>query len=212
MELINMIKDMHFNNIGYLDINIPTVLFNSLKQECDLALNKNSEMKSGLSGGGVPIHKYVEDKNNLKSLEEYTFKLVDIYKDRFEIDLSQTKILTNNLPLKMGNPWINYQKKNQFIPNHAHDGIFSYTIWIDIPYDSEDELKGGSHASTFEFTYFNTQGNIRFSRINLNKSDNGRMLFFPSTMTHQVYPFYTSEDYRVSISGNLLLDATKYLI
>ena len=207
-----MIRDMHFNNMGYLDVVIPTELFNSLKKECDVALTKNSEMKSGLSGSGVPIHKYVEDENNLKSLEDYTFKLADIYKDKFEMDPSQTRILTNNLPLKLGKPWINYQKKNQFVPNHAHDGVFSYTIWIDIPYNSEDELKSGLHASTFEFTYLDTQGNTRASLINLNKSDNGRTLFFPSTMTHQVYPFYTSEDYRVSISGNLLLDATKYLV
>ena len=92
-----MIRDMHFNNMGYLDVVIPTELFNSLKKECDVALTKNSEMKSGLSGSGVPIHKYVEDENNLKSLEDYTFKLADIYKDKFEMDPSQTIILVDFL-------------------------------------------------------------------------------------------------------------------
>lgn len=207
-----MIRDMHFHNMGYLDVTIPTPLFNSLKTECDTALENNKEMKSGLSGAGVPIHKYVEDKNNLKDLEDYLYSLVEVYREKFGLDPSDTKTLTNNLPFKMGKPWINYQKKYQFIPKHGHDGIFSYTIWMNIPYNADEELKnGGLHASTFEFTYFDTQGGIRSDNIQLNKTDNGRMLFFPATMTHQVYPFYTSDDYRVSISGNLLLDATKYV-
>jgi len=30
------------------------------------------------------------------------------------------------------------------------------------------------------------------------------MLIFPARMTHCVYPFYTSQDYRISISGNVV--------
>jgi hypothetical protein len=32
----------------------------------------------------------------------------------------------------------------------------------------------------------------------------GVMMVFPSSLHHQVYPFYNTEEPRVSISGNLL--------
>tara|TARA_A100001011_G_C13554878_1_gene533931 strand:- start:119 stop:511 length:393 start_codon:yes stop_codon:yes gene_type:complete len=112
-----------------------------------------------------------------------------------------------NCVFKLGKPWINYQKKNEFIPNHIHDGIFSYTIWMDIPYDSNEELKeGGNDASCFQFSYTDILGITRVHNIRLNKKDNGRMLFFPAKLRHQVYPFYTTDKYRVSISGNVMLD------
>jgi hypothetical protein len=31
----------------------------------------------------------------------------------------------------------------------------------------------------------------------------GKMALFPADLNHIVYPFYTSEDYRISISGNV---------
>jgi hypothetical protein len=32
-------------------------------------------------------------------------------------------------------------------------------------------------------------------------------LFFPSKLPHNVYPFLNSDDTRISISGNIILDA-----
>ena len=37
----------------------------------------------------------------------------------------------------------------------------------------------------------------------IDKSWEGVMILFPADTAHQVYPFYTSDDYRISISGNL---------
>ena len=158
-------------------------------------------MKSGLSGKGVATHRYVQNKKNLKELNSLLTELITVYRQNFKLDPSRTKTLTNNLPFKIDRPWINYQKKYEFIPQHNHDGIFSYTIWIDLP-DNE-----GEHASTFQFTYSDIQGILRTHTIKLNKKDNGRMLFFPSTINHQVYPFYNGNKKRISISGNILFNA-----
>lgn len=32
-----------------------------------------------------------------------------------------------------------------------------------------------------------------------------RMLMFPARMAHCVYPFYTSKDYHISVSGNIVV-------
>ena len=34
----------------------------------------------------------------------------------------------------------------------------------------------------------------------------GTMFIFPSSLTHQVYPFYNTDDERISISGNIAID------
>ena len=41
--------------------------------------------------------------------------------------------------------------------------------------------------------------------IPLSPEDEGRMLFFPSWLYHQVFPFYGTEVERVTISGNITL-------
>ena len=193
----------NFNNMGFLDIKLPELLFNSLKKECKIALNSNKEMKSGLSGKGVATHRYVQNQKNLNELNSLLIELITVYRQNFKLDPSRTKTLTNNLPFKIDRPWINYQKKYEFIPQHNHDGVFSYTIWIDLP-DNE-----GDYASTFEFTYSDIQGLLRTNTVKLNKKDNGRMLFFPSTIGHQVYPFYNSNKKRISISGNILFNSLR---
>ena len=41
-------------------------------------------------------------------------------------------------------------------------------------------------------------------------SKEGIILFFPSELSHQVFPFYNCDEDRVSISGNLVLNSKKY--
>ena len=39
-------------------------------------------------------------------------------------------------------------------------------------------------------------------QLNLDKKAEGVFCLFPATYKHMVYPFYTSDDARISISGN----------
>ncbi len=209
------IDDMHFFNMGYLDIKIPDNLFQSLKNECYTTGYKNEEMVSAITGSGVPVHRYIENKENLQNLQDFLKTLVPIYKERYGLDPSDGIInrsinyenSVNKTKFIIHRPWINYHKKHEFIPKHNHLGVFSYTIWINIPYNSEDEIKqGNEYASCFQFHYTDTLGGTQKVTIRLNKNDAGRMLFFPSLLSHQVYPFYTSNETRISISGNLSIN------
>ena len=40
--------------------------------------------------------------------------------------------------------------------------------------------------------------------IKLSPEKNGYCCLFPSDLSHQVYPFYTSDKDRISISGNIM--------
>ena len=77
-----------------------------------------------------------------------------------------------------------------------------------IPYDIEEELKNskgglGGHSSCYELTYTNSIGTINHEIMKIGRKDEGTMILFPARMHHCVYPFYTSDATRVSISGNI---------
>jgi len=107
--------------------------------------------------------------------------------------------------------WVNFQKKYEFNPVHNHTGVYSFVLWLDIPYDIEDEKQSDPArnssepcAGNFSFLYTNTMGVITPFNIPCSKELNGTLLLFPAKMMHCVYPFYTSDDYRITVSGNFV--------
>ena len=61
-------------------------------------------------------------------------------------------------------------------------------------------------ACAGQFSYFTLDnffaGNLATHFIETGKKLEGSAFLFPSRMNHCVYPFYTSDDYRISIAGN----------
>jgi hypothetical protein len=114
---------------------------------------------------------------------------------------------------KMMRCWVNYQQKYEFNPVHDHTGDYSFVYWVKIPYELEDEYNHPSSAkvedkcsSNFAFIYTNIIGAVSNLLVPLTKEHEGCMVIFPSCLKHVVYPFYTSDDYRISISGNILVE------
>lgn len=117
---------------------------------------------------------------------------------------------TTIFELYLNNVWVNFQKKHEFNPPHNHHGDFSFIIWIDIPYHIEEEyaVAPGSKSSDFIpghvcFQFLNTLGNISNFNIPADKTFNNTMLIFPANFTHYVTPFYSTDSYRISLSGNI---------
>ena len=198
-----------FGNYGYLQSKIPEPLYKSILEECKTAEKNNKKFISGLTGHGVPKHYYLNDDNTNK-LNKFLEALQIQYDEKF-LSPWQIGAMTKQVPLYYNRPWINFQKKYEFIPNHQHDGVYSYALWVKIPYEYEDEKKygEGGHASTFEFSYTDALGKIRHWRIELGKKDEGTVVFFPAKLCHCVYPFYSTNKTRISISGNIQLDTGK---
>ena len=107
--------------------------------------------------------------------------------------------------------WINYQKKYEVNPLHNHTGVLSYVMWINIPYDLDEELnqdhvKDSSlkdFATAFTLLYNDVHGALRQQPFQLTKENEGDFIIFPARMYHMVMPFYTSDGYRISIAGNI---------
>lgn len=115
--------------------------------------------------------------------------------------------------LRLESFWVNFQNKHDFNPVHYHFGILSFVIWIKIPTKHKEQyslpISANSNnpcASDFEFLYTNILGDIERMDIQMNPEVEGSMFIFPSSLMHQVYPFYNTDEDRISISGNIVID------
>ena len=133
---------------------------------------------------------------------------------------SLERLFGNTLPplSYRGEAWVNFQEKYEYNPIHHHSGVFSFVIWYQIPYHRENELKYG--AGKFKKLHTNRNGCFEFHSIegndiislplHVDKSKEGYMVIFPSSLSHSVNPFYTSDDYRITVSGNIHLTNILY--
>tara|TARA_B100000427_G_scaffold242757_1_gene205682 strand:+ start:246 stop:875 length:630 start_codon:yes stop_codon:yes gene_type:complete len=122
------------------------------------------------------------------------------------------------LELKLHDMWVNYQYQHEINPYHHHGGVYSFTIWLKIPYDCMEQNKL-SHLNgcqeeykkpgIFEFEFQDMLGEIRHFGYRLDQSFEGKMLFFPAALRHTVYPFYECEEPRISIAGNIWYKPTR---
>tara|TARA_B110000240_G_scaffold13435_2_gene13994 strand:+ start:8592 stop:9218 length:627 start_codon:yes stop_codon:yes gene_type:complete len=105
--------------------------------------------------------------------------------------------------------WVNFQHPGENNPLHSHGGILSWVLWLKIPYTHEEEQAHQTHlkqtqpfAGMFGMTYTNVLGNIELAGWQLTKEMEGTLLLFPSKLKHCVYPYYSTDDVRISLSGN----------
>lgn len=195
---------LNFENSGYIIDNLPKNIFDQLKIEIS-NVRSNNTFETGLSGIGVSKqHRLPEAKEYLGGYLNY---LVQSYANNFGY-MNTIDVLNRPRPLVPMTPWVNIQNRYEYLPMHIHTGVLSYTIWIDIPYLIEDEIQEFQNSTTscFQFLYHDTVGNNWFKTIPVSKEYIGKIMMFPSSLPHTVYPFYSVDGERISVSGNLIFD------
>jgi hypothetical protein len=200
---------MLFPNIGIMQSAFTNEHLAPIREE--IYRIKNSNFTNGRTfNHGVESN--IEREFMLVDTHQYLENLVapicGEYNKRYPY-LSRISVMNNDAPLRLGPTWINFQKKHEFNPLHSHTGVYSFVIWINIPYNIEDEINmPHSRNATvklpghFQFAYQNILGQTEKYNIPVDKTYENRIMMFPSPLHHTVYPFYTSDDYRISISGN----------
>ena len=94
----------------------------------------------------------------------------------------------NKVPLlQLNQLWVNFQKKHEFNPVHNHSGLFSFIIFVQIPYDLEREKKEGpgslsnsNFTSCLQFHPTTMLGRQSEETIHVDKSYEGGIYFFIS--------------------------------
>lgn len=208
-----------FPNFGYTLVELDRDLITALTEDVDSIyadIENRVDFSGELAGHLAEQYELTPDHASYELLEDAVLTSMYEYDNAFNF-LSQTTNLTDDVPFKLHKTWINFQTKHEFNPVHWHSGVMSFVIWLKVPYDMKDEdakfprnVKWGNdnRNSRFEFLYTDTLGNIKVQPIVTDKSVEGYMCIFPSSMRHAVNPFYTSDGIRVSISGNVRLDTS----
>lgn len=204
--------DFSFNSCGFIMDDVPQKIFNVLKKESIRAKEKKYSHAEHLVGN-IEEEYFIEYENKFEyeEFQNYLLHLIEKYDEKFNY-LHTVKCLNKSLPYRLYGLWCNFQKKYEFNPYHNHSGLFSFVIWVNVPYTIDDEhsipsVKNSQSkkAGLFTFLYPSLKNFIECYDIPVDKSYEGKIILFPSTFGHMVYPFYTSDDYRISISGNIHL-------
>ena len=108
--------------------------------------------------------------------------------------------------------WANYTGKGEYQALHNHDAIWSFVIWLKLPAVANDEqsVKDAMHpdAGDFILTYSDIIGRTRKVNWKLEKQYNeGHMLLFPSDLYHAVYPHFQTDEKRLSLAGDIVINS-----
>lgn len=196
----------NFSNYGFVRDNVPADLLEKLNNEVlTLDFNIAEKYNGNLAGNITSEFKLNKHKDEL---EAYVLSLCEQYTNNWDITQTRTDLRSDNLEMYVY--WANYQKKHEFNPMHTHDGVYSFAIWLKVPFLIGDEMNTGMCKTTnmprpgmFSFIYSNIFGETREAEFVVDKTCEGTILLFPSALPHTVYPFSTSDEYRISISGNI---------
>ena len=198
-----------FPNLGFISKKLSNEELSPIWKE----VNQIKENFTGSSKANNQLAGNMENEFHLfechNDLENLVLPVAYQYEETFKY-FQYFQYTNKNVPLRLAPSWVNFQKKHEFNPNHRHFGVLSYVIWLQVPYSLEDEKKmsPGKDANEnvsgkFEFSFSNILGMNMNHTLPVDKSMEGQLIIFPSTLTHAVYPFYTSDDYRISVAGNL---------
>ena len=186
----------------YSECNLPENIFLEFKEIVNCDKNNKIPYNSNLAGN-------IENEYSIEKCSTHLVEYLERKSMEFFLRNSQEKWDMEKYSLKLGSFWINKQKKYEFNPLHNHSGIVSFVCWIQIPYNLDDELNLSNCKnsvsplnSLFSFAFTDFYGKLCQRIIKVDKSYEGKCIFFDSRLHHQVYPFYTSDDYRISVSGN----------
>ena len=180
---------------------------------------KNKSAKGNLAGN-ISNSFSIVDKDNifagefLPHLAKYYCKTYNynIPNPPLALDKNYNELKCLETSLSLQGFWANYQYKHEFNPIHNHTGFLSFVIWLKIPYDTKDQeklpfLEGvkteDKRAGKFQFTFTSIDGQLSQLPLEMDRDLEGQMLIFPSSLHHQVFPFFNTDEERVSISGNL---------
>ena len=184
-------------------------------------MNQLSQVLEGLNRNDSSItlnHKLagqIDDEYNIEyppEIKDFIFNSLKEYKSQIiQIESTYTtpKSYTDFEFRFKEDSWVNFQKKYEYNPLHHHSGDFSFVIWYKIPYKHDDEFKFGPGKNetlktngSFAFIYDIAPGKVDTKIIPGDTSMEGTLLIFPANLGHCVYPFYTSDEERISFSGN----------
>ena len=205
-------EHLHLPNTPLIKCTLSDKYVQYLWQCIEDAMGNPIDAKSHLAGN-ISSSIYLEDK------DDYFFK--NALQEQCERYIRDFNIITARnsfeqfevVRLRMLNFWANSQRQTEFNPTHNHGGVLSFVVWLKIPTHWKDQhelpiakTSNTPMASDFQLLFTDILGSINGFSVPMSSDMEGQMCVFPSSLIHQVYPFYECDEDRISISGNLYFD------
>tara|TARA_B100000427_G_scaffold314333_1_gene307392 strand:+ start:645 stop:1274 length:630 start_codon:yes stop_codon:yes gene_type:complete len=208
MELMDKFEHSDLPNLGFTNGTIPPEIYQALNKEIvDIHTDDSNtvKMNDALAGQITKEYQILKSRELLDPFLEEMGRAYQKYWNYYP------KENPNDNKLRVESVWVNMQKKLEVNPLHNHDGTLSFVAWLYVPFRLEDERnvencknsRTMELASTFQFVYTTALGTIANCPLFVESGWEARIVMFPSKLLHIVYPFQTSDDYRISIAGNL---------
>lgn len=192
----------NFPNVGFLGETFDDKDLYPIRLEIDKIQSNFDNSETINHAFTSTVKKEYKLTSSLKKLESLVLPLVNIYQQEFNYAINGSPYLET--------AWVNFQEAGEFFAPHTHVGDFSFALYIQVPFSIEDELKylstndkSVTTATGFVFYYTDALGEIRPSYQPVDRSWENKILLFPGKMLHSVQPFFTSRDYRITVSGNI---------
>lgn len=191
-----------FPNIGWLEVDTPDACRQLIEKEIEKPGDDYRRELAGHTAGAYLLPKL---SSNL-DFESWFISLAATYDDTFPAYANTICHHKGSLDLRLDDVWVNHHTRCDFNPMHWHGGVYSFVTWIKVPYTLEEEAKrfetNNPQPGQFAFTVTDSLGEIHDHII---PQREWTTLFFPARMRHKVHPYYSTDEVRVSISGNLSL-------
>lgn len=204
-----------FPNNGVVFHRVPEDIMSKVREVTNGAVEKEFEgsVEAGYKLTANITREYDFTKELAPVLLDYINSLIELHNSRSQPHFINEVVNVASHPrrFKFKDVWANFQKKHEFHPHHIHGGVYSFVIWTKIPYNIQDEIAVFPKAtlkcaSMFVFYYTDILGQIRSHPIPVDHPYEGIICLFPKGLGHSVNPFYTSDDYRIAVSGDIVMD------
>jgi hypothetical protein len=160
----------------------------------------------------------VNHKFDLKKSRDYIADIVGQHIAQYNLENNypnSLNVLNEPRPLKLYNLWVNFMSRYQYEPIHDHGGVMSFVMWVRVPYTMQSEAEARPYvppqyntSGGFGLHSTNSIGRLQNIVLPVDKTWENTLCVFPARMQHSVFPFYSSDELRVSIAGNFFFDGS----
>ena len=194
-------------NPGYLLAQLDPEQLAPIEQEVQaIAANQGQDYPTAHQGLVGVINRAYHLTASRSHVEQLVAPLALAHRDHW---FDPDGFIPRDQQLSLSALWVNFQQRLEYNPLHNHQGAYSFVIWLSIPYTRQQETDTGPGLrpdrpnGDFHFVYTNTLGQIKSHPLNSYGQRQGQLCLFPAELNHIVYPYYSTQDLRVSVSGNL---------
>ena len=195
-------QSVQFPNLGYVRNTVQPSQIRQLNTWVD-SIDESTTTINHSHVGTIAREYEIEDVLVKKELSDILGPMVQQYATDMHFTLEQR-------PMGLTTAWCNLQTSGEYFAAHTHAGVFSFALWLSVPFTQADERawreargKSGRETASFQFHYTDALGRITPNVLEVDRSWENEVIVFPGEMMHSVTPYYSTDRVRIVVSGNI---------